>query len=100
MKKIAKEKGLLWAGGVSYTPCYENGGSKEEVQELFRNQPKIFVEHDADLLIAEVNNRLIVFNVSLSYETPSSSSVSLDPPCLSLSLTLSVTLSVSVCLSA
>ena len=36
------------------TNLYTKGGSKTEVQEVFRKQAKIFMEYGADLLIAEV----------------------------------------------
>ena len=55
VKKVSANYGCLWAGGVSPTEVYKDGGSKKDVQEVFRNQAKIFIKHDADFLIVEVS---------------------------------------------
>lgn len=53
VKKIAAEYNCLWAGGVSSTGIYVQGGKKEDVQGYIREQAEIFVRHGADFLIAE-----------------------------------------------
>lgn len=58
VSNVSKEYGCMWAGCVSWTYVYrrQKERSKEEIQKIFRDQTKIFVEHDADLLIAEYFN--------------------------------------------
>ncbi|XP_028393921.1 betaine--homocysteine S-methyltransferase 1-like [Dendronephthya gigantea] len=53
VQKIAAEYNCLWAGGISATNIYNQGGSKKDVQEYFRDQAEIFVRHGSDFLIAE-----------------------------------------------
>ena len=60
MKKIAAEYDCLWAGGLSATNIYIQGGGKEKVQEYFKEQAEIFVRHGADFLIAEVSKQVSI----------------------------------------
>ena len=60
MKKIAAEYNCLWAGGLSATNIYIQGGGKEKVQEYFKEQAEIFVRHGADFLIAEVSKQVSI----------------------------------------
>ncbi|CAB3986855.1 betaine--homocysteine S-methyltransferase 1 [Paramuricea clavata] len=53
VKKVAAQYNCLWAGGLSPTRIYGQGGSKKDVQEYFKGQAEIFVRHDCDFLIAE-----------------------------------------------
>ena len=53
VKKVAGKYNCLWAGGLSATNMYVQGGSKEDVQKYFKEQAEIFVRHDSDFLIAE-----------------------------------------------
>ncbi|CAB3984272.1 betaine--homocysteine S-methyltransferase 1 [Paramuricea clavata] len=53
VKKVAAQYNCLWAGGLSTTIIYGHGGSKQDVQQYFREQAEIFVRHDSDFLIAE-----------------------------------------------
>ena len=55
VKKVAEEYDCFWAGGLSPTNLYANGGLKEKVQQYFRAQAEIFVRYDADFFIVEVN---------------------------------------------
>ena len=58
MKKVAAQYNCLWAGGLSTTIIYGHEGSKQDVQQYFREQAEIFVRHDSDFLIAEVGKCL------------------------------------------
>ena len=60
MKKIAAEYDCLWAGGLSATNIYVQGGGKEKAQEYFKEQAEIFVRHGADFLIAEVSKQVSI----------------------------------------
>ena len=54
VKKVAAKYNCLWAGGLSATNVYTQGGSKQDVQKYFKEQAEIFVRHGSDFLIAEV----------------------------------------------
>ncbi|XP_071490672.1 betaine--homocysteine S-methyltransferase 1-like [Diadema antillarum] len=43
----------LMAGGVCQTPAYLSGGTKEQVQAVFRKQAEVFINNDVDFMIAE-----------------------------------------------
>lgn len=52
-KEVAAEGNVLAAGGLSQTPSYLSGRSKEEIQEEFRKQVQVFVKNGMDFLICE-----------------------------------------------
>ncbi|XP_049778523.1 betaine--homocysteine S-methyltransferase 1-like [Schistocerca cancellata] len=52
-KEVAAEGDALVAGGLSQTPTYLSGGTKEQVQKEFQNQVDVFIQNDVDFLICE-----------------------------------------------
>lgn len=52
-REVADEGGCLVAGGVSQTPSYLSGKPKEECQEEYRKQMKVFVSNHVDFIICE-----------------------------------------------
>ncbi|XP_068751236.1 betaine--homocysteine S-methyltransferase 1-like isoform X1 [Montipora capricornis] len=53
-KGVAKEGGALFAGCICQTASlYSSGAGKEVVSKKFREEVEIFLQNDADLLIAE-----------------------------------------------
>ena len=53
-KKVAAEGDALTLGGICQCPSYLSGAGKEKVQEEFRKQCQVFVEHGLDFLLCEV----------------------------------------------
>jgi len=52
--QVAEEGGALTLGGICQCPSYLSGASKETVQNEFRKQIKVFLDHDLDFLLCEV----------------------------------------------
>ncbi|EDV26822.1 Betaine--homocysteine S-methyltransferase 1 [Trichoplax sp. H2] len=52
-REVANEGDALIAGGMSQTPTYAEGGSKEAVQEHFQKQADAFTKCGVDFLICE-----------------------------------------------
>merc|ERR1719244_407210 len=52
-KEVAAEGGALTLGSLSQTPSYLSGKPKQEVQEEFRKQIRVFVEAELDFVLAE-----------------------------------------------
>jgi len=52
-KEVAAEGDALTLGGISQTPSYLEGGSKEAVQAVFRNQINVFVREQLDFVLCE-----------------------------------------------
>ncbi|KAF6031420.1 BHMT [Bugula neritina] len=52
-REVADEGDALVAGGISQTPTYLSGGSKEEVQAQYKQQLDQFVKCGVDFLICE-----------------------------------------------
>ena len=55
-REVADEGDALVAGGISQTPTYLSGGSKEEVQAQYKQQLDQFVKCGVDFLICEVSS--------------------------------------------
>ena len=55
-KEVAAEGDALVLGGVSQTPAYLSGLGEEKVKEQYRSQMDVFLKHEVDFLLAEVNN--------------------------------------------
>uniref|UniRef100_A0A1W7RAE1 Betaine--homocysteine S-methyltransferase 1 n=1 Tax=Hadrurus spadix TaxID=141984 RepID=A0A1W7RAE1_9SCOR len=52
-KEVANEGNALVAGGISQTPSYLSGKSKDEVQTEFKKQIQVFLDNKVDFLICE-----------------------------------------------
>lgn len=53
-REVADEGNALVAGGVSQTPSYLSGKTKQECQAEFRKQMEVFVKNKVDFIICEV----------------------------------------------
>ncbi|CAH1792305.1 unnamed protein product [Owenia fusiformis] len=53
VKEVAAEGDALTCGGLSPTPSYGQGKGKQAVQDEFRKQVEIYMEHDLDFMLAE-----------------------------------------------
>ena len=54
MLKVAAEGDALTLGGICQCPSYLSGAGKEKVQQEFRKQCQVFVDHGLDFLLCEV----------------------------------------------
>ena len=65
---MAKEGGALFAGCICQTASlYSSGAGKEVVLKKFREEVEIFLQNDADLLIAEVMCHYQTFKLVLAF---------------------------------
>ena len=65
-KEVANKGDALVAGNISQVPSYLTGLGKEAVQKEFKKQTDIFIKHDVDFLIGEVNISYFYFTSLLS----------------------------------
>ena len=56
-KKVAAEGNALTLGGICQCPSYLSGAGKDTVQQEFRKQCQVFVDHGLDFLLCEVRLR-------------------------------------------
>ena len=54
MLKVAAEGDALTLGGICQCPSYLSGAGKDKVQQEFRKQCQVFVDHGLDFLLCEV----------------------------------------------
>jgi len=52
-KKVAAEGDALTLGGICQCPSYLSGAGKDKVQQEFRKQCQVFVDHGLDFLLCE-----------------------------------------------
>ena len=55
-KKVAAEGDALTLGGICQCPSYLSGAGKDKVQQEFRKQCQVFVDHGLDFLLCEVRS--------------------------------------------
>ena len=61
-KKVAAEGDALTLGGICQCPSYLSGAGKDTVQQEFRKQCQVFVDHGLDFLLCEVRSTPSLLN--------------------------------------
>ena len=75
-KEVAKEGGVHFAGCINHTAfLYSQGAGKDVVLKKFREQIEIFLQYNADLIIAEVSCLELHLNYKLKLTIQIHSSV-------------------------
>ena len=65
-KKVAGEGDALTLGGICQCPSYLSGAGKDTVQQEFRKQCQVFVDHGLDFLLCEVRYNFAHFTLHCS----------------------------------
>ena len=63
-REIANEGDAIVCGGLSPVPGYVTGKGEEAVRQEFRNQVDVFMEHEVDFVLAEVEFYCLVFGLA------------------------------------
>jgi len=82
-KKVAAEGDALTLGGICQCPSYLSGAGKEKVQQEFRKQCQVFVDHGLDFLLCEYYEHIEemewAIEVCREFEKPVCASMCIGP---------------------